>query len=437
MVESPPIALSRQQSSGTAWPPLARFAFRFAFLYWAIYLLPSPGAVSLLDLLPWLGDRVNIALGWPIHTLAPWVGAHIFYLRGEAANWHPTGSGDTAMNYVAVAIDLVIALAGAAVWSAVSELRGGKKEYVTAYAWLRLVIRFTLALTLLDYGFIKIFPVQFGPLGDYGLTETYGDSSPMHLLWTFMGQSRAYMFFGGLMEIIPGLLLMFRRTSTAGLLGALATLLNVVMLNFCYDVSVKLYSVHLLLMPLFLLLPDARPIWRFLLERKEASLHGVWVPRWERKPLRIGAYVLQGLIVVGALYSVITSARQDAHLRANVSPLRGVYAVDDATGFSRDTPWVQAYFDDRYGQHYLGLIGQDKKSTRFTVTYDLSGQMMHIIDDDSPATFHWNRNAVGGLALSGSFKGVPASMHLHKTSPDTFPLNTRGFHWVSEQSYNH
>ncbi len=412
-VPPPPTSYLRE------WHPWVRCAFRFAFLYWVIYMLPSQAAVS------------------PLHALAPWVGRHIFHLTGEAANWHPTGSSDTAMDYVTLAISVVAALTGALFWSIVGEARAKRKEYWTLYAWLRLILRFTLAVTLLSYGFAKILPAQFGPLSPYGLTETYGDSSPMHLLWTFMGQSRPYMMFGGLMEVVPGVLLLFRRTSTVGLLGAAAVLLNVVMLNFSYDVPVKLYSGHLLLMSLFLLLPDARPIWNFLVERKEASLTGVWVPRFERKPLRIGAHVLQGLVVVGALIFVIWTSYAETQTRANVGPLQGVYAVDAVKGFGTDARWTQAFFDDRYGQHYFGLIGPDKKPIKFPVTYDLTTQTMRINDEKSAASFQWSKDASGELNFVGAFRGETASLHLRQTSPETFALNTRGFHWVTEDSYNH
>lgn len=259
----------------------------------------------------------------------------------------------------------------------------------------------------------------------------------MHLLWTFIGQSRMYMVFGGLMEAIPGALLLFRRTSTVGLLGAATVLLNVVMLNFGYDVPVKLYSVHLLLMALFLLLPDAWPMWSFLVERKEAALTGVWVPRWERKPLRMGAYVLQGLVVVSALYGVVWSTYKQTRVTGGLGPLQGVYAVDEAEGFGVDAHWVQAFFEDYYGQHYLGLVGPDKKVQQFPVTYDVTAKTMGITDKESPASFRWNKDAAGKLTLTGNFKGSPASMNLHRTSPEVFALNARGFRWVTEQPFNH
>jgi hypothetical protein len=39
-----------------------------------------------------------------------------------------------------------IALVGAAVWSAIDERSKRRTEYQTAYSWLRLLLRFTLAL---------------------------------------------------------------------------------------------------------------------------------------------------------------------------------------------------------------------------------------------------------------------------------------------------
>jgi hypothetical protein len=394
-------------------------------------MLPSPGAVSLVGILPWGGGYLYKWLSWPLVTLSPWVGRHVFHLTGQGADWHPTGSGDAAMNYVMVFIVLVLALVGAAIWSAVSELRARRKEYGTLYAWLRLFLRFTLAVTLLEYGFIKIFPGQFGPLGLYGLTEAYGDSTPMHLLWTFMGQSRAYTIFGGLMEAIPGMLLLFRRTSTVGMLSATAVMLNVMMLNFCYDVPVKLYSAHLLLMALFLLLPDVWPLWRFLFVRREAVLTGVWVPRWERKALRIGAHVLQGLVVLGALYSTAWGSYQwTKQAQSTPSPIRGVYAVDAATGFGGDAKWSKVVLD----KQFLIGVGSDAKPTYLMVTYDTKAQTMTMAY--KLGSLHWINGAAGAMTLTGSFKGAPVSMTLHKTNPDTYELNSRGFHWVNEQAYN-
>jgi hypothetical protein len=69
-----------------------------------------------------------------------------------------------------------------------------------------------------------------------------------------MGYSTAFTFFGGCAELLPAVFLLFRRTALLGSLLAFAVMLNIVMLNFCYDVPVKLYSLNLLLLSMFLIL---------------------------------------------------------------------------------------------------------------------------------------------------------------------------------------
>ena len=75
------------------------------------------------------------------------------------------------------------------------------------------------------------------------LATPLGDLLPMRFSWLFIGYSVPYQFFSGAMETIAGLLLLYRRTVTAGLFAATGAFLNVVMINLSYDVPVKLYRV--------------------------------------------------------------------------------------------------------------------------------------------------------------------------------------------------
>lgn len=336
-----PVYAATDSTAGevTAWPLPLRVVFRFSFLYWLLYILPSAGAVSVFDLLPFggLGNTLNKWFAWPLAELAHVVGFYVFHLSGEGWDWHPTGSGDTAMQYTRVFCIAVIAVVGTVLWSALDERRG-RREYRTAYAWLRLALRFTLAVTLLGYGFAKIYPGQFGAApGLAELNETYGQSSPMHLLWFFMEFSRPYAIFGGLMEVIPGVLLLFERTETIGALGAAAVMLEVAVLNFCYDVPVKLYSMHLFLMSVFLLLPDLRPMWEFFVRRRTAVLEGVWVPRAERRSLRIARRVAFGLVCFLCVWVNVLGGYM-GRVKAPQDVDRNRYPLT-----SRGFHWVQEY----------------------------------------------------------------------------------------------
>ncbi len=143
-------------------------------------------------------------------------------------------------------------MAVAAVWSSVSR----RPEHERLYDWLRVYVRFFLAWVMLGYAFQKLFKLQFYDLGLWRLTSTFGEASPMGLLWAFMGASTLYTVFSGGLEAIGACLLFFRRTTALGALILVAVLGNVVMMNFSYDVPVKLFSSHLWLAAVFLLLPD-------------------------------------------------------------------------------------------------------------------------------------------------------------------------------------
>jgi hypothetical protein len=107
----------------------------------------------------------------PWRALCPWVAVHIFHLHGAVTQYHPTGSGDTTLDYVLVFCFATIAAFVTVVWSLLDRRR---PNYRTLYAWLRLLVRFTLAFTVLWYGFAKVYPLQFRPPFLFQLTETYG-----------------------------------------------------------------------------------------------------------------------------------------------------------------------------------------------------------------------------------------------------------------------
>ena len=328
-----------QSREGAAWPLWLRVGFRFSFLYWLLYIVPSAGAASVFGLLPFggIGNKLAQWFAWPLAQLARVVGVRVFHLSGEAADWHLTGSGDTAMHYVLVFCIAVITVTGTIIWSAIDERRGGRREYRTAYAWLRLALRITLAITLLGYGFAKVYPLQFGYAPSLrALNETYGASSPMHLLWFFMEFSRPYAIFSGLMEVIPGVLLLFERTETIGALGSAAVMLNVAALNYFYDVPVKLYSTHLFVMSLFLLLSDFKPMWEFFVRRRPAALKGVWVPRSERRSLQIARRAAFGLLCFLLIWVNVLGGYLGSRMAIAIAPSSGTYPL-----MSRGFHWVQ------------------------------------------------------------------------------------------------
>src|SRR4029079_8034538 len=88
------------------------------------------------------------------------------------------------------------------------------------------------------------------------LVEPFGNFTPMGVLWSSIGASPGYERFAGSMEATAATLLFMPPTATLGAAVAFADAVQILMLNLTYDVPVKLFAFHLLLLSLFLLAPE-------------------------------------------------------------------------------------------------------------------------------------------------------------------------------------
>ena len=421
-----------------SWNQATRIAFRFSCLYLTLYCLPGGDRSSLVDAIPKIDEWITAKFWAPWKALCPWVAVHVFHLDGPVTQYHPTGSGDTTLDYVQVFCFAAIAAVGTLLWSIIDRRR---TEYRTLYAWLRLLVRYTLAITLLSYAFVKLYPLQFGPPSLTVLVETYGESSPMRLLWTFMGFSRPYAFFAGLGELVAGLLLLFRRTTVLGALVAIGVMANVVALNFCYDVPVKLYSSHLLVMAIFLLLPDMKALWSFFVLHLPATTEGLWIPPFQRRWLQIGSVVLQVLFIASILWGNLANAHRDLKQYAEEmesSPLHGLWMVDNfqsAALSGTAASWQRLILDTKsYSSVYLA----DGTLVRFATEYDTGRQQIRLKSRRSSdaAELTFVQKDPDHLLLEGEVNSGRVQIVLHRIPTDTFVLTGRGFHWINEDPFN-
>src|SRR5690606_21910830 len=191
---------------------------------------------------------------------------------------------------------------------------------------------------LLTYGFAKIFPTQFPFPSPLRLLQTYGDSSPMGLAWTFMGYSPGFSMFTGLAEALGGFFLFFRRTTVFGALLSITVLGNVVAMNFFYDIPVKLYSAHLLVIAVLIIAPDIPRLAAFFFSRQALPAPGA-VPGLSRRWMRITRIVLKAIFVPGVVGMMAWSNLKPSRAmkKASDMPLYGLYEV---TSFERNAESV-------------------------------------------------------------------------------------------------
>lgn len=423
------------------WRLGTRIAFRFAFVYFLLYTLDIP--FHFFPFPP--SSQIASAYDSLFAKMVPWVSKSLLHLQHDfSLDYLNTGAGskDTTYAYVQALCYFVIAILATVVWSLLDRKRA---NYEWLHNWFRVYLRLVIATTMLVYGAVKIFPWQFPPLSLSKLVETYGDSSPMGLLWTFMGASRTYSLFAGSTELLGGLLLVIPRLATLGVLVCIGALTNVFMLNVGYDVPVKLNLINLLLMLLFLVLPELqRLVDFFVLNRRVEAPVGR--PLFRRKWLNWTAIALQvafGVVVMS--YNLYQAHHKATHLIESSlnTPLYGIWLVDEFTFNGQVLPplltdtvrWQRVIIENSTAvvllmtnqPAYYNLQFNPQKSRMRLIKFHEWGSKGELSYQSSPS---------GRLTLTGELEGHPVNITLHRLDEFQFLLNKRGFQWVEDFAVN-
>lgn len=245
------------------WNLFEKISFRFLFLYFTLYI-------------------ISIFTGGLWEPVINWVGKSIFQINYEfSANGK--GSGDTTYAYLLLFLFFCISILGGFLWSLIDKKR---KSYNQLQYGFLVFIRVIVIFFMLNYGFVKIFHLQMSEISNADLIKNLGDKSPMGLAWTFMGFSKTYSIFAGLAEVTAGLLLLFRRTQTFGAIATIVVMLNVFMMNLCFDIPVKIFSFHLMLMGIILLLADSKRVFGVLFLNRNSRNYIIY-PQLSKEESRI------------------------------------------------------------------------------------------------------------------------------------------------------
>ncbi|HME36084.1 MAG TPA: hypothetical protein VKF84_12680 [Candidatus Sulfotelmatobacter sp.] len=419
------------------WGLASRVAFRFCFVYLGLFCLTT-AAIARLFTTGW----INPATLRPLRPLIFWTAAHILHVRATLAFEGNSGSQDDMFGWVLAFCLLVISVPATGIWSILDRRR---ENYVTLHKWFRLFIRFSLAGLMLSYGMFKVIPVQmpFPPLAR--LVKYFGDFSPMGVLWSSMGAAPAYEIFTGCAEVFGGLLLIVPRTAMLGALVCLAEMIQVFVLNMTYDVPVKLFTFHFILLALFLLAPDLpRLINFFFLNRTTAPPAQAQLFSTRRaNRIALTVQILFGLWLVGMN---AYGERQSWYKYGGgqpKSPLYGIWEVDQQTidGQLRSPlltdygRWRRVIFDSPTRVAFQRI---DDSFARYAATINVEDKTL-VLNDDADKTWKANftfaRNAPDQLTLDGNMDGHETRLQLRLVDLNKFVLINRGFHWIQESRF--
>lgn len=253
LIDAASEALVRPFAVPVPWEAWKKVLFRFVFLYFIIQVLPLDWKYfRLLSQIHWFA--VHFQDLFRLTTYSP------AFLSGQDTPQWGLGS------YVNWGIALGLAAVGSLAWGAGDRSRN---DYNELYYWLRVVLRFRLSIGIAAYGIIKFFHVQIPPPSLSDLNTAYGDFLPWKIYYLTTGASGAvYEQTLGLLEIVAGALLLYRRTTVVGAGLATAILVNIVAANFAYRIGQHVYSSYLLLIALFLLIDDIPRLYSLLVARR-------------------------------------------------------------------------------------------------------------------------------------------------------------------------
>jgi hypothetical protein len=419
----------------SAWGMGRRLAFRLVFLYLAMYMIVGAPLGVILSIETGYGTAPGgIALQHGIEKIwnpvASWVGGHLVRAKTPASDSR-SDLGDL--------LTLVTLSTAAALGWAIFDRRAGRD--VTLYRGMKVVVRYVLAFVLVLYGMDKVVPnAQFPFPTLETMVSRVGELSVYRLFWASMGTSTLYAFFGGAMEIAAAGLLLFSRTTVFGALLALSAMANVAVLNLGFDIPVKNFSIHLVLMAVFVLAGDFVRLTNFLLLDRPAD-PGNWGPAWRGGWFRIGRVAFKAVFILYVMATSVQACLGIQRARLTRSPLYGIYQVEEFTtdGIVRAPlttdaeRWRTVVFNS---PGRLWIRRMDDSVQNLSVEYDPAKSVLNIAGKSKGelvGALTCSRPGKEQLVLQGTYLKHALVVKLARVDESKFALPKSRVHWILDQ----
>lgn len=422
----------RDTSIETAtWGRAVLLAFRFSFVYLGVFALATQIAGSLLPLLSFRGFGPL----WPMRDITFWISERIFGIVPLANSIDPKGSGETAVYWIQALWIFALAVIAAIAWSVLDRKR---QNYITLHKWFRVFVRLGLAAQMLEYGMTKIIPNQFAAPSLNILVTPVGDLSLNSLLWTSIGAAPGYQIFTGFAELLAGILLLSPRTTLLGALLCLADLFQVASLNMAYDIGLKLTTFHLILLTLFLLVPDLRRLADFFIFNRATE-----AAKPEASRVAVIAQILFGVYLVGSFAYINVGYWYAEGGGRPRSALYGIWDVEELSIDGQVRPSALNDYDRRWRRVIFELPDQmvfqrtDDSLARYGVSIDEAGRKLALTKGNSTtwkSQFVFERRGPDMLILNGEMDGHVIEAQLRLVEFDTLRLLNSEFRWIRPES---
>ena len=408
------------------WSPTRRILFRYVAVFTVLSMLSIPFPYRYL---PDPGQLIK-----PVsEALASWFA--ITVLNFSSSFESPLLSDTTGL-YVHILVLIVLSSLISTLWGLLDRKR---PHYIKAAYWLCTIAGYYLALQLFEYGFNKVFKWQFYLPEPNTLFTTVGETPRDLLYWSLMGASRPYTMFVGFVEVLGGCLLLFRRSRTTGALLGLGIMVNVVAVNFAFDISVKVYSLYLLFLCLVVLHPHLGNLLR-IFWRDQRTLRATWEPVYRTgKPFQ-RYVVIKALVIVLMFFDVLVPYVRSGNYNDDTAPRPPLHGAWSVQQFVQDGDtllplittshrWRRVFIHRR---GYFIVQNMDDAMLDYRMQLDTIKGLMYLNDPRNGASFTL-RFETDNSGLS-RLEGVVHTHHLVLTTQpidlSTLPLLQNEFHWT-------
>ncbi len=304
------------------WTSSEKFWFRVLFLFVILLVIPyeTNFYVRLFN---------SRSFFWYLSSLAGYR-PNFYTLQTESGRW---GLG----SYLNWAIAGGIALTGAIIWTLVArKTERHRTNYNVLYYWTRVVMRYRIAVGLIAFGFLKVYPMQMPYPSLSNLLTDLGDYNTYKIYWQHVGIAIWYEILLGWVEVIGGILMFFRATTFIGALINAGVLYNIAHANLGYDGGVHVYSSFFVLFSLILLIPYVIDLYRLFVEQRDVMPRR-YVPAFNSAGKRLFYYATKATVII--LFTLVYGLlRHDVHynekyLKEPVNPglsnAAGIYNVSE------------------------------------------------------------------------------------------------------------
>ena len=420
------------------WSLATRVVFRFCVLYFGLYILTTQMYWGFARIVPWVTMPYLRQNAWvqkaTTHIANAWWGFPLPLSVNQ-------GSGDKPFDWALAYAVLLVTVAATALWSAIDWKR---QSYPGVHRWFRLVLRLGLATTMVGYGMAKFYPLQMSYPGLTRMLQPYGTFSMMGVLWTKIGASPMYEVFTGAAELLMAILLFIPGLTTVGALVGLAVTSQIWVLNMTYDVPVKLFSFHLVLMCLVLLAPDARRLFNFLVLKRptEPPAERPLVKNRIGRRLVVAAQLAFGAWMLWGAYGNSKTSYSNSPTVAPSPPLYGIWTIERMTidGVER-APLITDYERWRrlvvQSPTMISFQRMDDTFSHFGAKVDMDAKNIAVMLGQKPAgNLKVEQPAPGTLIVDGEISGRKIRIESTLFDHSKWNMVSTRFRWIQDTPFN-